>query len=111
VISVRVAEAGYDYDAELDYGTTYFWQIKVTEPFISEASPIFSFTVAPQEEHTLVSRIANLPLWLWIAIAVIAAASIAVLVISKMKPGVFKAAFVKARRQTTKSKGPTTPKK
>ena len=111
VASARLAEAGYDYDAELDYGTTYFWQIEVTEPFISEASPIFSFTVVAQEEHTLVSRIANLPLWLWIAIAVIAAASIAVFVLSKIKPGVFKAAFVKARRQTTKSKGPTTPKK
>ncbi|GAI42921.1 unnamed protein product, partial [marine sediment metagenome] len=77
VTSLKVPIASYDYDGELDWGTTYFWQAKATRPFVSEFSPIFAFTVAVEEETEAPSWMANLPLWVWIVIASFAAASIA----------------------------------
>lgn len=77
VTSLKVPIASYDYDGELDWGTTYFWQAKATRPFVSELSPIFAFTVAVEEETEAPSWMANLPLWVWIVIASFAAASIA----------------------------------
>ena len=97
ITSVKVSQASNDYDAELDWGTTYFWQVKVTKPFLSEPSPIFTFTVAAQEESALWSRLTNLPIWVWIGIALLAAASITFFAIRKTKPGIFKGAFGKAR--------------
>jgi len=77
VTRVNVSEVRYDYDAELDWATAYFWQVKVTEPSHSEPSPVFSFTVVAQEEVEPSSQPAKLPSWVWTAIASLAAASIA----------------------------------
>jgi len=77
VTSVKVPTTTYDYDGELDRGTIYFWQVKATEPFFSEPSPVLAFTVAVEEETKAPSWMANLPLWLWIVIASFAAALIA----------------------------------
>ncbi len=77
VASVKVPGTTYDYDGELDRGTIYFWQVRATEPFVSEPSPVFVFTVAVEEETESPSWTANVPLWLWIATASFAAASIA----------------------------------
>ena len=77
VASVKVPKATYDYNDKLDWGTTYFWQVRATEPFVSEPSPVFAFTVAVEEETKAPSWMANLPLWVWIVIASFAAASIA----------------------------------
>jgi len=90
VTSLKVPIASYDYDGELDWGTTYFWQVKATEPFISEPSPIFRFTVAAEEESETSSWTENFPLWLWIVIGLLAAASLAAFIISKTKPSIFK---------------------
>ena len=101
VTRVRVPEATYDYDAELDWDTTYFWQVKAAEPFPSEPSLIFSFTVTVEEETKPSSPMANLPLWLWIAIALLAAASIVVFILSKTKPNIFKGSSNKGAGNTT----------
>jgi hypothetical protein len=86
VIRVRVSGETYDYDAELEYGTTYFWQVEATGPFLSQPSPTFSFTVVAKEKAEPSSLVTKLPLWLWIAIAfLVAAVSIVASIISQAK--------------------------
>ena len=90
VTSRKVPIASYDYDGELDWDTTYFWQAKATKPFISEPSPIFRFTVAAEEETETSSWIENFPLRLWIVIGLLAAALLTAFIISRTKPSAFK---------------------
>ena len=84
----RVTNGNYKYNDQLDWNTTYYWQVKATEPFTSQPSSVFSFTVTPKAEPPL--RITNLPLWLWVIIALLIAILIIVVVIIKAKPSIFK---------------------
>lgn len=72
VVSRNISDTTYDYDGELDWGNTYFWQVKVTKPFLSEASPVFSFTVATEGtgKPSSTQQMTSIPaLWLWLIIA------------------------------------------
>ena len=44
LVKETVPTTAYEYGGELDYGTSYFWQVTATEPVPSEPSPVFSFT-------------------------------------------------------------------
>jgi hypothetical protein len=89
VVSHNISDTTYDYDSELDWGSTYFWQVKVTKPFLSEASPIFSFTVITEgtAEPSSTQQIISIPtLWLWLIVAfVVIAVLVAVTITIKTK--------------------------
>ena len=89
VISRNISNTTYDYDGELDWGSTYFWQVKVTKPSLNQASPVFSFTVAKKgaAEPASTQQMINIPaLWLWLIIAfLIIAILVAVLVTVRTK--------------------------
>jgi len=44
VAKETVPTTAYEYGGELDYGTSYFWQVTANKPVPSEPSPVFSFT-------------------------------------------------------------------
>jgi hypothetical protein len=84
--SIRMSQASYRYSAELDSGSTYFWEVKASEPFHSQPSPVFSFTVAASEKTETPSQMATIPLWIWpAALALLIAAATAALIISQTK--------------------------
>lgn len=80
VTITKLSQVSYDYDAELDWDTTYFWQVRITEPFLSESSPTFSFTVVAEEKTETSSWVTNIPLWLWIALTLLVAVAIATII-------------------------------
>ena len=76
----KVPQASYHYDAELQAGATYFWQVKANRPFLSKPSPVFSFMVAVEKETEPSTVASNLPSWLWIVTIAFGAALIAALI-------------------------------
>lgn len=49
LVKKKVADTAFKYDGELSPGTTYFWQVRGVEPFITEPSAVASFIVAKAE--------------------------------------------------------------
>jgi len=47
-IDITVENAGFTMTEELDYGATYFWKVRATEPVVSGWSTLGNFTVAEQ---------------------------------------------------------------
>jgi len=88
VTGVRVSSETYEYGAELDEGATYFWQVKAIEPFMSQPSSIFSFTVTDETETS--SWIANLSFWVWILIALAVASAVILFIMMTTKSGIFR---------------------
>lgn len=89
VAVIKIPDTSYDYDAMLDGNTSYFWQVRATQPLISQPSAIASFTVAATESK-LSSWMPDLPLWLWAAIATLIVVLLAVFIVRKIKPDIFK---------------------
>lgn len=75
VDSTLTAQTSYTYEGTLIPGDAYYWQVKVVQPFQSESSPVFTFTVRPQTSGPAPSTFPRL-LWLWIVIAVMVLAGI-----------------------------------
>ncbi len=70
-----VPTTAYKYDGELDYQTSYFWQVTATKPVPSEPSPVFSFTTEASPVPLSVSRAASPALqqvlhWLQVSILI-----------------------------------------
>jgi hypothetical protein len=86
--SKRVKGTTYDYNDELDQHTTYFWQVKVIEPYQSQPSSVFSFTVIAERETEPPMQKTSPPIWLWavIGLVVIAAASILFITRNRWRP-------------------------
>lgn len=78
VESVLTPDTMYPYDGALTPGTTYYWQVRVVQPFESEPSTVSTFTVIqPPPGTEPYSPLAQL-LWLWIVIAVVVAGGVGV---------------------------------
>jgi len=72
IFNRRLTNTTLAYEGELDWGETYYWQVKVTKPFLGEPSQTFSFSVKESDNQppkNTASIFANQPLWLWIVIA------------------------------------------
>lgn len=85
VLSRTITEASLAYNAELDWGSRYYWQVRAIKPSISQSSPVFSFTVVTKDEAKPPppSQIPDLPIWLWLLIAfLIIAILVAVIVVA-----------------------------
>jgi hypothetical protein len=89
IVKAEVSTTSYLYDGKLDYGTTYFWQVRAIEPVVSDPSPIGTFTVMaePAPQTSEVETPAPVPTWVWWIIAVITALIAAMIAFAMVKPG------------------------
>ncbi len=75
VTRLKVTATAYKYEAKLDWGTTYFWQVKATKLVPSPPSPVGSFTVmerfVPVEVAKPVAPVPPTPPWAWVLIGVL----------------------------------------
>ncbi|MBN2463361.1 MAG: exo-alpha-sialidase [Dehalococcoidia bacterium] len=88
VVKTNVPLTSYLYDGELDYGTAYFWQVRVIEPIVSDPSAIGSFTVIAEEKpaETTTEEPAPIPFWVWGVIVLYAILVVAMIVFAMVKP-------------------------
>src|SRR4030043_207711 len=88
VVKTNVPLTAYMYDGKLDFGTTYFWQVRVVEPIVSDPSPIGSFTVLAEEKPVVTTpeKPAPIPSWVWWVIALYAVLVAAMIAFAMVKP-------------------------
>ena len=73
VKNAEVTTTAYEYDGQLEYGQSYFWQVMALEPVPSDWSATFSFqtekeaSLPPPTQPALQSEP---PLWAWVVIAI-----------------------------------------
>ncbi|UCH51736.1 MAG: hypothetical protein JSV54_02980, partial [Chloroflexota bacterium] len=89
VVKTTVPLTSYNYDGELDYNTSYFWQVRVIEPVVSDPSAIGSFTVLAEEKpaETTAGEPAPIPFWVWWVIGVWGILIASIIAFAMVKPG------------------------
>ncbi|HUS04467.1 MAG TPA: hypothetical protein VMY79_02975, partial [Dehalococcoidia bacterium] len=91
VVKEKVPASAYIYSGQLDWGTTYFWQVKAIEPVPSEPSDVGIFTVMPEQPTAAATPpavppvIPLTPLWIWAVIGVLSLLVIVVIVLCLVK--------------------------
>ena len=96
VVRNEVPASAYKYDGELDWGTTYYWQVRAIAPVPSESSNIGVFTVESQPPRQQVLptmspmvvpavAAATTPLWVWLVIAVLASLVVVIIVLTMVR--------------------------
>lgn len=87
IVKTNVPLTSYTYDGELDFNTSYFWQVRAIEPVVSDPSLIGSFTVVAMEKPAAKEKPSPLPFWGWglIAVYIILVVVIIVLVMVKLR--------------------------
>lgn len=70
LVRKRVADTAFKYDGELIPGTTYFWQVRGVEPFVTEPSATASFTVAKAKAEPVPRAKEPVGVLTWAGIAV-----------------------------------------
>lgn len=71
IVDVVVPTTAHNYEGPLNYGTSYYWRVRATQPSLSDFSPVFSFTtVAPPQLQPPSPQVAStlplIPLWVWV---------------------------------------------
>ena len=91
VIREEVPTSAYQYRGKLDWGTTYFWQVRAIEPLHSEPA-IGAFTIMPEPQHVSpspsplpVHAEPVTPLWIWLVIGILALLTVGVIVLCLVK--------------------------
>jgi hypothetical protein len=88
LVTEQVPNSAYKYEGELDWGTTYFWQVRAIEPLPSEPA-IASFTVVTEPEHIPAPLSQSkfpepvepeTPVWIWVLIGVLTLLTIVLIV-------------------------------
>ena len=69
VVSEKVSTTTYQYKGYLNWGTTYYWQVRAIDPVLSESS-IGTFTVMPAPKPAAPTP--PTPSWIWITIGLLA---------------------------------------
>ncbi len=85
LVKARVpTTTAYIYGDRLDWGTTYFWQVRAVEPVASEPSPIGGFTVVAQPQHGVAPAKPppETPLWLWVLMAIYTVEMVAIIALA-----------------------------
>ena len=86
VVKEKVPTSAYIYSGKLDWGTTYFWQVKAIEPVPSEPSGIGVFTVMPQPTTPVIMPVTpSTPLWIWLVIGILALLVIVIIVLCLLR--------------------------
>ncbi|MGA7677197.1 MAG: hypothetical protein WCA51_02345 [Dehalococcoidia bacterium] len=86
IVKTNVPMTSYKYDGELDFNTSYFWQVRAIEPVVSDPSSIGSFTVAAMEKPAAKEKPSPLPFWVFGVIVVCVILVIAMVVLAMSKP-------------------------
>ena len=76
VVSEKVSTTTYQYKGYLDWGTTYYWQVRAIDPVLSESS-IGTFTVMPAPKPAAPTP--PTPSWIWITIGLLAFLDVAII--------------------------------
>jgi len=89
VVKTNVSQTSYMYDEELDFNTSYFWQVRAIEPVVSDPSPIGTFTVVAEEKPVgpATEEPTAIPFWVWGVIAVCTALVAVMIAFAMVKPG------------------------
>ena len=89
VVKTNVAQTSYICDEELDFNTSYFWQVRAIEPVVSDPSPIGTFTVVAGGEpvETEIEEPTPIPFWVWGVIAVCTALVAVMIAFAMVRPG------------------------
>jgi len=92
VVKTNVAQTSYVYDEELDFNTSYFWQVRAIEPVVSDPSPIGTFTVVAEEKpvESATEKPTAIPFWVWGVIAVCTVLVAVMIAFAMVKPGYVK---------------------
>jgi len=91
VVKEKVPASAYIYSGQLDWGTTYFWQVRAIEPVPSEPSVVGIFTVISQPTAASASPVtpstplSSTPFWIWPVIGVLSLLVIVVIVLCLVK--------------------------
>ena len=86
LVTDRVTSTAYGYSGTLDYGTTYFWGVKISKPALGPLS-VFTFTtraappeISPPAQVEAVSPVIT-PIWVWLIIGICVALLAAVVIL------------------------------
>jgi hypothetical protein len=86
VVKTNVPTTAYIYDGKLDLNATYFWQVRVFEPVVSDPSPIGYFTVVAGEKPAPPpAKPSPIPFWVCVVIAVYVALVAAMIVFATVR--------------------------
>jgi hypothetical protein len=71
IVAEKVSSTAYEYTGTLDYGTTYFWGVRITKPAFGPLS-VFTFTTraAPVKISPPISPPVITPIWVWVLIGI-----------------------------------------
>jgi hypothetical protein len=88
VVKTTVPQTAYLYDGELDFNTSYFWQVRAIDPVVSDPSPIGTFTVVAEQKPVapITEQPAPIPSWVWWIIAVFTALVVVIIAFTMVKP-------------------------
>jgi len=86
IVKTNVPMTSYTYDGELDFNTSYFWQVRAIEPVVSDPSTIGSFTVVAMGKPAAKEKPSPIPLWGWMLIAAYISLVVAMIVLAMSKP-------------------------
>ena len=69
LVTTTVSSTAYQYEGQLDCGTSYFWRVRSEQPVLSDWSAVFSFTMLPQEatSSSTDTQAGQTPRWVWVA--------------------------------------------
>jgi len=83
VVKEKMPTSAYICSGKLDWGATYFWQVKAIEPVPSEPSVIGVFTVMPEPTAPVIIMpvTPSTPLWIWLVIGILALLVIVIIVL------------------------------
>ena len=82
VVSEKVSTTTYQYKGYLNWGMTYYWQVRAIDPVLSESS-ISTFTVMPEPEPAAPTP--PTPSWIWITIGLLAFLDVAIIAFCLIK--------------------------
>lgn len=82
VVSEKLPATTYQYKGYLDWGTTYYWQVRAIDPVLSESS-IGTFTVMPAPATTPATP--PTPSWIWAIIGILAFLDVVVITFCLLK--------------------------
>jgi len=82
VVSEKLSATTYQYKGYLDWGTTYYWQVRAIDPVLSESS-IGTFTVIPAPDPTAATP--PTPSWIWAIIGILAFLDVVVITFCLIK--------------------------
>lgn len=95
LVREEVPTSAYVYSGELDWGVTYYWQVKAITPVPSESSNIGVFTVESQPQQQVIPVMPQMvvpsvataatPLWVWLVIGVLTSLIVVIVVLTMVR--------------------------